>query len=105
MQLNRFPQKERFAFRLWRQTVRKIIYKAKTHYFNTHINENKRNPEHLWNSLRELSGTSVSSNIPHLNDAEGNLITSSSKTADMFNTHFYYSSCLSSVYRKATETS
>ena len=36
MQLNRFPQKERFAFRLWRQTVRKIIYKAKTHYFNTH---------------------------------------------------------------------
>jgi len=72
---------------LWRQTVRKLIYKAKTHYCNTHINENKRNPEQLWNSFRELSGTSVSSTIPHLNDVEGNLITTS-KTADMFNTHF-----------------
>ena len=98
-------KKDSGNFNLWRQTVRKLIYKAKTHYFNTHINENKRNPEQLWNSLRELSGTSVSSNIPHLNDAEGNLITSSSKTVDMFNTHVYYSSGLSSVYIKATETS
>jgi len=69
---------------LWRQTIRK----AKTHYFNTHINKNKRNPKQLWNSLRDFSGTSVSSNIPHLNDAEGNLITSSSKTADML-THIF----------------
>jgi len=98
-------KKDSVIFRLWRRTVRKLIYKAKTHYCNTHINENKRNPEQLWNSLRELSGTSVSSNIPHLNDAEGNLITSYYKTVDMFNTHFYYSSGLSSVYRKATETS
>ena len=64
----------------------------------THINENKRNPKQLWNSLRDFSGTSVSSNIPHLNDAEGNLITSSSKTADMFNTHFW------NIYRHFLQT-
>ena len=81
-------KKDSVIFRLWRRTVRKLIYKAKTHYCNTHINENKRNPEQLWNSLRELSGTSVSSNIPHLNDAEGNLITTYSKTADML-THIF----------------
>ena len=50
---------------------------------------NARDPRVKYpNSLRELSGTSVSSNLPHLNDVEGNLITTSSKTADMFNTQF-----------------
>ena len=73
MQLNRFPQKERFAFRLWRQTVRKIIYKAKTHYFNTHINENLNN-----------HGTVSENSQVHMLVQ----IYITFKTAYVFNTHF-----------------
>ena len=89
MQLNRENISTKRKIRLILGCGDKQYESLFTHYFNTHINQKQRNPKQLWNSLREISGTSVSSNIPHLNDAEGNLITSYSKTADMFNTHFF----------------
>ena len=75
MQLNRenISTKERFAFRLWRQTVRKLIYKAKTHYFNTHINENLNN-----------HGTVSENSQVHMLVQ----IYLTFKTAYVFNTHF-----------------
>jgi len=48
-------KKDSGNFNLWRQTVRKLIYKAKTHYFNAHI----KNISEILNNYETVSENSL----------------------------------------------
>lgn len=68
--------------------VTSAIRNAKQNYFKNTINENRNDAEHLWNTLKSLSGNSKKPNTIQQLDVNGEHITSSHEIAETLNRHF-----------------
>ena len=73
-------------YKLLRNRVKELVYKAKYDYFNEHLNSHKQNPKQLWKSVHELSGLNSITQIPSSRDENGNMISDPVITVNLFNT-------------------
>lgn len=75
-------------YKIWRQTVKRLILHSKQKFYQESINSNSKNPKLLWNSLNTLSGMKSQNQSSFINDSNDIPITSPEISANVFNDYF-----------------